>query len=115
MSDASQVLVGADVTRAASIAGFEELGDDNDCGICLEKDHDVAVNGCNHRLCIDCAIRCGSASQHPGHLLPATTDLQKCRLSAAEDVGHSCSQFYLHDSACTCADEDCPKPVVGSS
>lgn len=57
-SDASQGLVGADASRAASIAGFEDLGDDSDCGICLESDHDVAVNGCNHCLCIDCAIRC---------------------------------------------------------
>ena len=46
------------MSRAASIAGFEDpLGDDNDCGICLENELDVAVNGCKHKLCIDCAIR----------------------------------------------------------
>ena len=46
------------MSRAASIAGFEDpLGDDNDCGICLEADLDVAINGCKHRLCIDCSIR----------------------------------------------------------
>ena len=48
------------MSRAASIAGFEDpLGDDNDCGICLEADLDVAINGCKHRLCIDCSIRSG--------------------------------------------------------
>lgn len=58
-SDASQRLVGGELSRAASIAGFEDpLGDDNDCGICLEAELDVAVNGCNHKLCIDCSIRC---------------------------------------------------------
>ena len=46
------------MSRAASIAGFEDpLGDDNDCGICLENELDVAVSGCKHKLCIDCAIR----------------------------------------------------------
>ena len=60
-SDASQRLVGGDMSRAASIAGFEDpLGDDNDCGICLEADLDVAINGCKHRLCIDCSIRSDS-------------------------------------------------------
>ena len=59
-SDASQRLIGGDMSRAASIAGFEDpLGDDNDCGICLEADLDVAINGCKHRLCIDCSIRSG--------------------------------------------------------
>ena len=51
-------MIGGDMSRAASIAGFEDpLGDDNDCGICLENELDVAVNGCKHKLCIDCAIR----------------------------------------------------------
>ena len=51
------------MSRAASIAGFEDpLGDDNDCGICLESELDVAVSGCKHKLCIDCAIRCCSAA-----------------------------------------------------
>ena len=59
-SDASQRLIGGDMSRAASIAGFEDpLDDDNDCGICLEADLDVAINGCKHRLCIDCSIRSG--------------------------------------------------------
>ena len=95
-SDASQGLVGADVSRAASIAGFEDPGEDSDCGICLESDHDVAVNGCNHRLCIDCAIRCGSTSHPSGLVLPATTDLQSCRLSAAEEAGHAFSHSVSH-------------------
>ena len=57
-SDASQRLVGADMSRAASIVGFEDpYADDIDCGICLESELDVAVNGCKHKLCIDCAIR----------------------------------------------------------
>lgn len=43
------------VSRAASIAGFE---DDcrGDCGICLDEPEQVAINGCNHRLCVDCSI-----------------------------------------------------------
>ncbi len=51
------------MSRAASIAGFEDpLGDDNDCGICLENELDVAVGGCKHKLCIDCAIRYSPAA-----------------------------------------------------
>lgn len=43
------------LSRAASIAGF---GDDygGDCGICLDAPEEVAINGCNHRLCVDCSI-----------------------------------------------------------
>ena len=43
------------LSRAASIAGF---GDDygGDCGICLDEAEEVAINGCNHRLCVDCSI-----------------------------------------------------------
>ena len=43
------------VSRAASIAGFEDdYG--GDCGICLDEQEQVAINGCNHRLCVDCSI-----------------------------------------------------------
>ncbi|CAL5218420.1 g96 [Coccomyxa viridis] len=65
-SDASQRLMGGDMSRAASIAGFEDpLGDDNDCGICLENELDVAVSGCKHKLCIDCAIRLCEVTKKP--------------------------------------------------
>ncbi|CAK0737042.1 hypothetical protein CVIRNUC_000845 [Coccomyxa viridis] len=65
-SDASQRRIGGDMSRAASIAGFEDpLGDDNDCGICLEADLDVAINGCKHRLCIDCSIRLCEVTKKP--------------------------------------------------
>ncbi len=49
----------SDLWRAASIQGFEdnpEDSEDTDCGICLDADHDVGINGCDHRLCIDCAV-----------------------------------------------------------
>lgn len=53
--------------RAASITGFEpELArDDDDCGICLEAELDVAINGCSHKLCIDCAIRLCEVNKKP--------------------------------------------------
>ena len=56
-----------DHSRAASITGFEpELaGEDDDCGICLEAELDVALNGCRHRLCIDCAIRLCEVNKKP--------------------------------------------------
>ena len=48
------------------LAGFEpELCDDEDCGICLEAELDVSVNGCGHRLCIDCAIRLCEVNKKP--------------------------------------------------
>ncbi len=64
--EASQRPVG-DHSRAASITGFEpELaGEDDDCGICLEAELDVAVNGCRHGLCIDCAIRLCEVNKKP--------------------------------------------------
>ncbi|KAL3130587.1 hypothetical protein ABBQ38_008392 [Trebouxia sp. C0009 RCD-2024] len=43
------------ISRAASIAGFEDdCG--GDCGICLDELEQVAINGCNHKLCVDCSI-----------------------------------------------------------
>ncbi|BDA44275.1 probable E3 ubiquitin-protein ligase XBOS33 at N-terminal half [Coccomyxa sp. Obi] len=65
-SDASQRVVG-EHTRAASITGFEpELArDDDDCGICLEAELDVAINGCSHKLCVDCAIRLCEINKKP--------------------------------------------------
>lgn len=64
--EASQRPVG-DHSRPASISGFEpELaGEDDDCGICLEAELDVAVNGCRHGLCIDCAIRLCEVNKKP--------------------------------------------------
>ena len=58
-------------------AGFEpELCDDEDCGICLEAELDVSVNGCEHRLCMDCAIRlCDSGWM--------STRSRRCAASAA--------------------------------
>jgi hypothetical protein len=43
------------ISRAASVAGFEDdCG--GDCGICLDELEQVAINGCNHKLCVDCSI-----------------------------------------------------------
>ena len=43
------------IARAASVAGFEDdYG--GDCGICLDEQEAVEINGCNHRLCVDCSI-----------------------------------------------------------
>ncbi|KAK9834186.1 hypothetical protein WJX81_006554 [Elliptochloris bilobata] len=51
----------AKIYRAASIVGFNDCQDE-DCGICLDQPLDVAVRGCRHRLCIDCALRLERAS-----------------------------------------------------
>ncbi len=34
-------------------------------GICLDQPLDVAVRGCRHRLCIDCALRLCELSKKP--------------------------------------------------
>lgn len=41
----------------ASIAGFEERPvEPSECGICLDALEEVAINGCCHKLCVECAL-----------------------------------------------------------
>jgi hypothetical protein len=40
----------------ASIAGFEADHVVEDCGICLDQPDEVAINGCDHRLCGACLL-----------------------------------------------------------
>ena len=45
------------LAREASIVGFETAKDHNDCGICLDTEEEVAIDGCDHMLCGGCCAR----------------------------------------------------------
>lgn len=53
--------------QEAAIPGFEdgEHDEDDDCGICLDMPTDIAIDGCNHRLCADCAFQLCEVSKKP--------------------------------------------------
>eukprot|EP00884_Botryococcus_braunii_P018440 jgi/Botrbrau1/527/Bobra.0010s0002.1 len=53
--------------QEAAIPGFEDgqHDQDDDCGICLDLPTDIAIDGCDHRLCADCAFRLCEVSKKP--------------------------------------------------
>ncbi|KAK9808944.1 hypothetical protein WJX72_006738 [[Myrmecia] bisecta] len=48
----SRAASGKDLWRQASIQGFDDDEVDHDCGICLDRQDEVAINGCNHALTV---------------------------------------------------------------
>ncbi|KAK9805084.1 hypothetical protein WJX73_003042 [Symbiochloris irregularis] len=57
----------ANLWRAASIQGFEDMPDaeDPECGICLDEPHEVGIRGCKHRLCLPCAQKLCEVNKKP--------------------------------------------------
>lgn len=51
-------------SRSNSVAAKRDE-EEEDCGVCLDADEEVAINGCDHMLCVECAISLCMAHKKP--------------------------------------------------